>query len=455
LPCKVSDDAIDEIVAWMANPVQSRAPNPRIAAGFTYLGQFIDHDITFDPTPRREAKVDPTAVANFRTPRLDLDSVYGLGRVVQPFLYDWDRRPPGVRLLVGENQVDRAGRVHAVVDLPRNSHGRALIGDPRNDETAIIAQLHLLFIRFHNAVVDHLRATGKVRGRDKLFNEAQRLVRWHYQWIVAHEFLPAVVGDAMARDVLPRARRGARPKVRGRFYDGSKHQSIPVEFSGAAYRFGHSMVRAEYGMKKAPAGAGLTAAIDLPPPLFPTLAGFRWLTESVVIDWEQFFELRGAQNAPQPSQKIDTAIVDPLFELPDTTRRDQSLPRRNLERGRTLDLPSGQDVAAVMHERVLDRGELELVNMPATGAELEQAAPLWYYILCETTRATGRNKQPRPGRHLGPVGGRIVAEVLAGLLEADEDSYLHANPPWKPGELGTGSRFTMADLVSFTRSRPV
>jgi Animal haem peroxidase len=454
LPCKVSDAAIDEIVAWMANPVQSRAPNPRIAAGFTYLGQFIDHDITFDPTPRREAEIDPPAVANFRTPRLDLDSVYGLGRVVHPFLYDWDKKPPGVKLLVGKNQVDSDGVVHKVVDLPRNAQGRALIGDPRNDETSIISQLHLLFIRFHNAVVDHLRDAGKVRGRDNLFNEAQKLVRWHYQWIVAHEFLPAVVGEVMARDVLPRARRSARPKVRGRFYDGRKHQFIPVEFSGAAYRFGHSMVRAEYGMKKAPAGAGLTAAIDLPPPLFPTLAGFKWLSESIVIDWEQFFTVSGAQNTPQPSQKIDTAIVDPLFELPDTARRDHSLPRRNLERGRTLGLPSGQDLAAVMHERVLEWDELELDNMPATGAELEEAAPLWYYILCETTRATGSKGRPQPGRHLGPVGGRIVAEVLAGLLEADEGSYLHSDPPWKPGVLGTGSRFTMADLVSVAQRRP-
>jgi hypothetical protein len=448
LRCKVSEGAIDEIVAWMRDPGRSRAANPRIPAGFTYLGQFIDHDITFDPTSTLNANVDVEALVNFRTPRFDLDSVYGSGPVVQPFLYDWDSEPAGVRLLVGKDQVDGDGKVHKVTDLPRNAQGRALIGDPRNDETAIIAQLHLLFIQLHNVVVDRLWDAGKARRPGDVFETARRLVRWHYQWIVVHEFLPAVVGEEMARAVLPKAKDGSAPRVRRRFFKWRRHPFIPVEFSGAAYRFGHSMVRAEYGMKRARAGAGHTLAIEHPPPLFPDLAGFTWLREDVVIDWEQFFVVGGAGQSPQPSQKIDTALVDPLFELPDEGPRQRSLPRRNLERGRRLGLPSGQDVAAAMHEEPLTEVELELDNLPGSKKELKRAAPLWFYILCETTRASAGK-----GRHLGPVGGRIVAEVLAGLLKADRSSYMHSDPPWEPRELGTDGTFTMADLIEIAQGK--
>jgi len=451
LPCEVSDGAIEELVARMGDPSRSRAANPRIPAGFTYLGQFIDHDITFDPTSKLDAVVDPRALVNFRTPRLDLDSVYGSGPAVQPFLYDWDSEPRGVRLLIGKTKGDT---VDEIDDLPRNSQGRALIGDGRNDETAILAQLHLLFIRLHNAVVDHLCRAGKVRKRDKLLDEAQRLVRWHYQWIVVHELLPAVVGRTMARDVLPPPEDGAAPTVQCRFFTWKDEPFIPVEFSGAAYRFGHSMVRPEYGIKRIPAGAGATVAMEHPPPLFPKLAGFKWLREDVVIDWERFFVLAGAQHSPQPSQKIDTAIVGPLFALPDEVPRQQELPRRNLQRGRVLGLPSGQDVACVMHEPPLTEQELELEHMPQSREELKRAAPLWYYILCETARAADPRGRPVPGRHLGPVGGRIVAEVLAGLLEGDPSSYLHSDPPWEPRELGTDGQFTMADLVTTAEGRP-
>src|SRR5215210_130173 len=142
--CEAGPEAIEQLVALMERRV-NLTQNHDLPAGFTYLAQFVDHDITFDPTTLADRESDPQALVNFRTPRLDLDSVYGLGPAVQPYLYDWtDTRPRGVRLLAGCNR-------HGVDDLPRNHQGRALVGDPRNDEHAIIAQLHLLFIRFHNA----------------------------------------------------------------------------------------------------------------------------------------------------------------------------------------------------------------------------------------------------------------------------------------------------------------
>jgi hypothetical protein len=442
-PCKISDDAIGELVKWMGNQARAQPSNPRIPAGFTYLGQFIDHDITFDPISKLNQPTELFALENFRSPRLDLDSVYGSGPVAQPFLYDWkDSEPPGTRLLVGRNEVD---------ELPRNQQGRALIGDMRNDENAIVAQLHLLFIRFHNAVVDHLCRGEEVPERDDLFDAAQRIVRWHYQWIVVHEFLPAVVGEKMADDVLKSPADGSAPTIHREYFKWhGPDPFIPVEFSGAAYRFGHSMARADYGLRRIPHGAGVVAEAARTLPLFPDLAGFTWLREGLIVDWERFFQLPDADHPPQASQKIDTALVRPLFNLPEDPR-NRGLARRNLQRGNVLGLPSGQAVADKMHERLLTEDELELVHMPRSRTELKEAAPLWFYILCETARATDPDGRPEPGEHLGPVGGRIVAEVIAGLLEGDPTSYLNRKEPWTPTELGTGGEFTMADFVTIAQ----
>jgi Animal haem peroxidase len=426
-----SDDVIEELVRLMSTraPAAEQRENLRIPAGFTYLGQFIDHDITFDPTSKLDQSKKVRARINFRTPRYDLDSVYGSGPVAQPFLYDWkESEPPGTKLLVGHNALN------GVDDLPRNQQGRALIGDPRNDENLIIAQLHLLFIRFHNAVVDLLSSRGDVAGPD-LFDEAQRLVCWHYQWIVVHEFLPKVVGKAVADSVFAQSRDGRAPKVHRKYFRWKSEPFIPVEFSGAAYRFGHSMVRNQYGITRPPDGG--------PPPhatnLFPQLAGFTWLSKDLVIDWERFFEFPGLEILAQPSFQIDTAVAKPLFKLPD---RGRALPRLNLRRGGELKLPSGQKVAAEMRESELPEEALLLDDQvpPRIRQALLDATPLWYYVLCEAAHAGG-------GSHLGPVGGRIVAEVLVGLLEGDPNSYLARRPTWQPGELGTGNDFTMVDLV--------
>jgi hypothetical protein len=222
---------IDALVAALRDRLGGL--NAAVPAGYTYLAQFVDHDITFDPTSKLQGRNDPDALVNFRTPRFDLDSLYGSGPMDQPFLYDWSAQvAPGVKLLVGSS----AGGGAVTYDLPRNEQGRALIGDARNDEHLIISQLHLLFIRFHNKVVDRvLFDKPGLRGM-ALFEEAQRIVRHHYQWIVMHDFLPRVVGRGAAR--AARARR--------RFYKFEGAPFIPFEFSAAAYRFGHSMVRGDY-----------------------------------------------------------------------------------------------------------------------------------------------------------------------------------------------------------------
>jgi Animal haem peroxidase len=421
-------DPTDALVDWMARDgATRRADNPDIPAGFTYLGQFIDHDITFDPMSKLDQMNEPRSLVNFRTPRLDLDSVYGGGPADQPFLYDWKRsRPPGRKLLLAENPAGAAmcGEPLASEDLPRNQQGRALIGDPRNDENILLTQLHLLFIRFHNAVVDRLTGEGKVP-EGEVFGKAQEMVRWHYQWIVVHEFLPLVAGMEATERALAR---------REHFKPGAE-PFIPFEFSLAAYRFGHSMVRSDYVLQRR-ARRGT--------PLFPDLGGFRWLPERLLVDWELFFELPGAGVKPQASQLINTTIARPLWNLPAT---GEALPRLTLKRGRKVGLPSGQEVASAMRARVLIDDELPLDKSvaPDARASLSSETPLWFYILCEA------ESEAADGARLGPVGGRIVAEVLVGLLDCDPNSYLSRDPAWEP-ELGPDGRFTMADLVEIARA---
>lgn len=210
--------------------------NPRIPAGFTYLGQFRDHDITHHPNSSLQRMNDPEGLVNFRTPRYDLDSLYGRGPAETPFLYNRDS-VGGIKLLVGKVRDDNGSMLtgeQAEDDLPRNEQGRALISDPRNDENTFVGQLHLLFIKFHNRVVDDVAANRGLAG-DDLFKEAQRIVRWHYQWIVVHDFLPRILPEGMLGEMLSPDRHGFNA-VHLRFYRPKRQAFMPVEFSAAAYR---------------------------------------------------------------------------------------------------------------------------------------------------------------------------------------------------------------------------
>lgn len=438
------DEAIEALVKQLepvtfdGEPALMSEDQADIPAGYTYLGQFVDHDITFDATSTLHHANNPYALVDSRTPRLDLDSLYGLGPVVQPYLYDWHAHSHrGAKLLEG---IGQPGKDVALCDLPRNVQGRALIGDPRNDENLIVSQLHLLFIRFHNTVVDRVGAENRRMSGIELFEQARRIVRWHYQWIVAHDFLPRVVGKTMAASVLRSGAGTEGPKVSRKFYRWRDDPLIPVEFSAAAFRFGHSMVRQDYGIN-----GGMPSVRILPASggsELLHLGGFRPLPRSLEIEWDRFF-FRTETKRSNFAMRINQIISTPLFHIPP---RGAALPRLNLERGQALGLPAGADVARAMGEPPLTEVELKLQSIaPDTArAALFSATPLWYYILREASLRAG-------GMHLGPVGGRIVAEVLAGLLEADPSCYLHRRPAWRP-ELPSARKgtFTMPDLLRFT-----
>ena len=383
--------------------------NPRHTAGTTFFGQFLDHDLTRDGGSSLGRATSLRRSVNLRSARLDLDSVYGGGPRESPDLYGDDR----VHLLL------ESGGLHE--DLPRDAEGAAIIADPRNDENLMISGLHAGFLRFHNAVVDrHVDATlSPVRK----FAEAQRLVRWHYQWIVVHEFLPQIVGRGMVRRVLRR----------GRSYYTPRRAQIPVEFQTAAYRFGHSMVRPSYRANlNGDAGEPFFALVFDPTQLGRSdpddLTGGHRATRRF-IDWQTFFDFEDGE--VKPNKRIDTAISTPLFRIPTSTidigRGERvgptSLATRNLLRHLTWQIPTGQSVAAAMKQAPLTRADL--APFGDFGAGLDRATPLWLYVLREAELATD-------GMRLGPVGGRIVAEVFIGLLQMDPGSYLAAHPSWRP-----------------------
>lgn len=444
--------------------------NPTIPAGYTYLGQFIDHDITFDPNSSLQKQNDPDALENFRTPRFDLDSVYGRGPSDQPYLYNHSVAPiphpddptinlAGTQFLLG-NLVDPPGTPFAGPDLPRNKPqndptARALTGDPRNDENLIVSQLHLTMLKFHNLVVEHVATTTSLRD-DNLFKEAQRQVRWHYQWVVINDFLKRIAGADVVADILQPAEFQAggspqsivRPKLL--FYHWKHRPFIPVEFAVAAYRFGHSMVRPSYFFNdfvRSQTEPNRTPIFSLDTNPLANLNGFRPLPGKWGFQWKYFFETSAEANLPQPSYRIDSELVFPLGSLPPAIAANpSSLALRNLLRGLRMGLPSGQSVALAMGITPLTDEELEITEeaglQPATVTDLEGHAPLWYYILKEA-------EVVNEGTHLGPVGGRIVAEVFIGLLAGDPCSYLSVQPTWTPELPPGGTAFSAVDLIKF------
>ncbi len=405
-------------------PVLEPGENPDLDSGYTYLGQFVVHDITFDPLSSLQRQNDPQAIRSFRTPRFDLDSLYGSGPVPSAYLYD---RTDPVKLLIGRNR----GEDQEPEDLPRNHQGRAVVPDPRNDIHFILTHLHLAFVRFHNAVVDHLRAQGVPF--DDVFLEAQRLTRWHYQWVVVEDYLHRLVGPEVLDDILGVDREADPPNLR--FYRWDGEPFIPVEFSAAAFRFGHSQVRARYRLNRAGHLLHILVPSLTPDPL-EHLGGFRPLPRGFGIEWDLYFAMDGSR--PQLSRRIDTKITGPFVQLPvlvDPQRR--SLALLDLLRGRALGLPSGQAVAEAMG-----------TSRPDGEMRLRGETPLWYWLLREA-------EVVHQGRRLGPTGGRIVAEVLLGMLAGDPSSYLHASPAWAPSlPAEEPGRFTMTDLLRFAGVGP-
>ncbi len=428
-----------------------------ILAGYTYLGQFIDHDLTLDITPLDQARKNPLQITNFRTPFLDLDQLYGGGPTISPHLYrkhGSDSSEGGERFLLGATAastvVDGVGHSRTLSpscnDLPRNSQGIALVGDARQDENLILAQLQVAFLKLHNLVLDRpelLRASPHYDIEPR-FEAARRVVTWHYQWLVRNDFLKAIVDPDVFKHL-------ESPDYKPLIKASAEGFRIPVEFSAAAFRFGHSMVRNEYFYNDFHSDPRAELLADLLERTGFGKSGRVPIPEEWVIDWKRFFAFPSPDaSAAQPAQKIDTKIAAGLFQLPSAQMRafnlvssskltfaadPPALPTRTLLRGARLGLPSGEQVEAEVRRRmpgVRTATEDEIVSGAGQAIltdpknRLRRNTPLWYYVLKEA-------EVLRQGASLGPVGSRIVADVILGALEADPESYISvAGPHWKP-----------------------
>jgi len=470
-------------------------PDPReggIPAAYTYFGQFVDHDLTFDPASSLQRQNDLDALVDYRTPRFDLDSLYGRGPDDQPYMYKEDRR----HFVLGTPL--HGGGSRGARDLQRNSEdpARALIGDPRNDENVVVAQLHGLWQRFHNKLAGaHERWS---------FVEVQQQVRFHYQWILLHDFLPMIVAESVLRDVLPIGGDGEliADVSNLKHFHFRKEPFMPLEFSVAAYRFGHTMVRPGYRLNDEtdPLPIFLPRKRGRPRDDEFDLRGGKAPREDWAIDWKRFIDLeplpygsrrrtdQSNKNRLQLAFRIDTSLVNPLRNLPNFSPSILAL--RNLERGWRLRLPSGQDVAKAMgltpltdnkirigmftgkRSDIVERSILDVDTKPAkagTGRKIakrnqdsvfRENCPLWTYVLAETIEEIDLVKTKHGGkviekkiktRRLGPVGGRIVAETFLGLMLADSSSYLSLNPHWKPdSKLTVKGKFGLREMISFT-----
>lgn len=459
-----------EMTAPPENPVSQTGAdpeeNPTIPAAYTYLAQFADHDLTFDPTSslrKSLTRAQLQALVDFRTPRFDLDNLYGRGPDDQPYMYQED----GIHMLLGEpmsgDPFDPGAR-----QIPRGPNGRALIGDPRDDENRIVAQLHAIFLRFHNKIAD-------LGGKHVSFVEVRQQVCWHYQWILVDDFLRKIVEKQTYDSVFPNPYSPV-PTI-PRLREGNL-ELMPVEFSVAAYRFGHSMIRPRYR---------LNTTIERPifsadPSATADLGGLRPIPSDWAIDWQFFIDLdHGTGPAspgppsgpvmrrPQLSYKIDTSLVNPLGRMPAQIATDpSSLALRDLERAVTFQLPSGQRVAKALGIPVIRDEDLKIGKAVAGSPKtpitqvapgFTDNAPLWTYILSEAQVTSWKNADPGQARddipiRLGPLGGLLVAEVFASLLRGDPTSYLHAERTFKPIAAFThNGTFGLAELINVALGR--
>jgi hypothetical protein len=369
-----------ELAPAMKETVAFNTPTA-LGAGYTFFGQFIDHDLTLDQTPLPGAKIELPTLVNGRTPYFDLDSVYGGGPAKSPALYDGSRF-----------RLSPDGR-----DVPRRPDGTAIIADARNDENAIISQLHMVFLRLHNSFID----------KGMSFAQAHRQVLVRYQKAVLTDFLPAMVGATVTSQAL------MDPTP---LWTPNENVDLPVEFTVAAYRFGHSMVRTAYRMPESEEGVSVpfSQVFDGTP---NDLTGGRPVPPDKVVYWPNFLQFPDEPAPVNVHRRIDPLLTDDLFQLPfpsAITGGPSSLAERNLIRGKRYGLPNGQKVARRLGLRPLTNRQL---GIPAT---FGGGAPLWFYVLGEANSRTG-------GATLGKVGGTIVAATFVGLLRDDPKSILQKN----------------------------
>jgi hypothetical protein len=430
-------------------PEENHGPLAGLPAGYTYFGQFLAHDVSQMSASDPMQPLQPPWPAqgwaatsgsgarrpvNLRSPRLDLQVLYGSGPQLDAQYY----RPSSSRwsgeFHHGLGVRSDGGGSHRPVgtedDLLRTSHGKAVLPDQRNDENVLLSQVHLALQKAHNRCLGELAAAAGAASR-ATFLQAQRLLRWHVQWLVLEDYLPRIL-HATRRVALARTLRafedGEDPDVPFR-RAWRREPWLPLEFVLAGFRFGHVLPRPSYRLNARSGGPfRLMPASDRTPPEHH-LAGGRPLPVAWTLDWDFFFDDRGAARtqyarpiAPRVSASLGALPVDPF--LPPVVAdlgadRLALLPFLTLLRGAQFGLPTGQTLARVLRAQ----GRDVVVHDSILGGR----APLWFYLLAEAER-----DDEGAGATLGRLGSEIVLQTWLGLIAADESSYLRCAPGWRP-----------------------
>ena len=513
---------LDQLGNLMVPEEGTDTPDGDLPPVMTYWGQFLDHELTArtdretalssieNPEPTASATDLEQLLKNGRSPRFDLDSVYG-GSPVGPFASPDIRRhvatlKSGLRHPVHKSKMRVGTAVELGVlpdgldrhrDLPRfhqveqkvrdamraiarsqlndekfaefeaSLPKRAVIGDMRNDENIIVAQFHLSVLRFHNRVVDFLNVndTGWIAD----FDAAKSLTTLHYQWLAVDGYLKSICDPEVVQSVLDNRARHFfefREAYAARNPRQTLGNALSFEFSAAAFRFGHSMVRRSYDYnntfgrpdRDAPfdqifaftGGGGLGESVGLNNNAIP---------QNWIIDWARFVTAQNdfADGKPERvTRAMDTSLAPPLGDMvnegkdfedtPDVKALFRHLARRNLRRGLSLRLPTGQALHAhlkaqgaittdpIMDVAALISGNDELTTfLRANESDLNTNTPLWFYCLAEA--------EGTPGDCLGPLGSWIVASTFIGVLLDDPDSALSRDftPDVSPVRMPDGS----------------
>ena len=442
-----------------------------VPAGYTYLGQFVDHDLTFDRTAvMLGTDVSPADLLQGRSPTLDLDSLYGAGpqNAGSAKFYSDDRH-------LRTGRTARAGGDLAMdgFDLPRAGTGStkkqkrtAVIPDPRNDENLAVAQTHTAFIRFHNRLVDTLPASTPAAQR---FTRARELAVKHYQWMIWHDYLPRIVAKSVLNSVMSGGRKLVEPAA-----DPTDMPAMPVEFSVAAFRLGHSMIRRSYNWNaRFPDGQGTLDFLFIFSGTGGDLLGGLRLPSNWIADWRRMYDLAGetgradlaAPGGLNKAMRIDSALVNPLANLPTGSFGGPAvhfgdpianLAFRNLTRAKMLRLATGQQMAALLRQRGVPVATLTRAKLRAgsNGASLDgltaaqrdsvlSKTPLWFYVLREAELNGGKLKG---------VGARIVAETVHRAMEGSRFSIVR-DEAFRPSLGPDSTTFRMSDLLMFAFDR--
>jgi hypothetical protein len=462
---QLDPDTTESLATNMAAGGGTGVERSHVPAGYTYLGQFIAHDLTFDKTcVTLGENVSPGRLLQGTSPVLDLDSLYGAGPrdPASAAFYEDD----GVHLKVGGTVPGVDGREADGFDLPRGAGSTpaelrtAVVADPRNDDNLAVAQTHLAFIRFHNRVVDTLPASVPEALR---FDRARELATLHYQWLIRHDYLPRICAKSVLDDVFANGRKAFESAA-----EPTAFPTMPIEFSIGTFRLGHSMVRGVYRWSRRIPIVTLDQLFEFSGK-GGDLGGNDRLPTKMIPDFRGLYDFRRAApagllaNKPRlnMAQRIDTRLASGLTELPPATFGEQDVPRedprrnlafRNLTRAQMVGLASGPQMADFLircgvpltrlaPEQILgvDDGTRLSGFLPDRKAALVERTPLWFYILREAESNRGR---------LNGVGARIVAETFHRAMEGSEASIVR-DPGWRP-TLGPNSKtFRMTDLLLF------